>query len=205
MQKHGHRVLLTVSHSVTPNEMWAVEVCYDAKNGMKLWKLGSMDYVMAIDQAGTREVDFAFRSVPDALRSYYQRFSDIGTLVSEVERVVLLSDLIDKPRANRKFGFAGVSRITSEPRPPVLAHAIRGGEMQVETELTFLATEQDLDIFRLGHRHPGHIAYEGCSGAPVISEHGELVGLVVGGCESDSTIRSLPLRFYASAVHAAMR
>jgi hypothetical protein len=71
VQKHGHRVLLTVSHSVTPNEMWAVEVCYDAKNGMKLWKLGSMDYVMAIDQAGTREVDFAFRSVPDALRSYY--------------------------------------------------------------------------------------------------------------------------------------
>jgi hypothetical protein len=204
VQTGAHRVLLSVSHSVAPDESWAVEVRYDPVKGTELWRVGNMEYVRAIDQAGVRNVDFSFRTVPDELRSYFQRFSDTGFLMSEHERLVLRSDLTAEPKCGCAYGFAGFSGVTTEPRPPTLAHQILGGELQVETGLAFLRTERDFDFFGLRHQHPGHAAYRGCSGAPIISEDGDLVGLVVRGCESDSTILSLPLRFYASAVAAAL-
>ena len=200
----GHRLVLTVSHAVRSDEIWAIELQYERSRGAKLWKVGTMQYMLEIARDEVREVDFSFASVPADLRAKWQRFSDQGQLVEQQERVILESDFSVAPRPGVKYGFAGLTRRTSEPAPPGHPHAIAGAELRVETGLTYRETANGLDKYDLDHPHPGHEHYHGCSGAPVLSEDGDLVGLVVCGCVSQSTISALPLRSYRGAVDAAL-
>jgi hypothetical protein len=199
-----HRLVLTVSHAVRPAEEWAIELHYEPDSGTKLWKLGPMQYTLSIDGAGLQEVDFAFTTVPTDVEARWQRFSDDGALVEEQGRVVLSSDLSAAPRPGVIYGFAGLTRHTIEPKPPHHPHAIAGAEVRVESGLTYRGMVQGLDHYALGHRHPGNEYYRGCSGAPVLSADGDLVGLVLGGSEADATIYALPLRHYRTALMAAV-
>jgi hypothetical protein len=202
---YSRRILLTASHAVRPDEQWAVEIRYDSQNGTQLYRLGAMQYVMASGYGPTAEVDLAFCIVGTDFCPRFQCFNDAGVIAEETPRIVLKSDLRVPPRTGIKYGFSGTSGVTLEPRPPALNHAILSGRVPLELGLTFLESDTEYDIFQLGHAHPGHSAFRGCSGAPIISEEGDLVGLLVGGCESTSTIRSLPLRRYASAVAAGIQ
>lgn len=199
----GHRALLSVAHSVKPNEAWAIELQYEGSAGTKLWKLGTMNYMAVVESEVARPVDFAFTLVPLDVRARWQHFSEHGTLVAEEERLILRSDFSVIPRPEVKYGFAGLTKHTAEPAPPGNSHAISGADLRVETSLKYRDTVEGMDRYDLGHAHPGHEYYRGCSGAPVLSEDGDLVGLVVSGCESDATIRALPLRHYSSALAAA--
>jgi len=204
VEYHEHRLLLTVAHAVQPDEAWAVELGYERIRGARLWNVGAMQYMLEVARDKARTVDFCFTSVPGDLRAKWQRFSDQGQLVEERERIVLRSGFSMAPQPNVKYGFAGLTRRTSEPAPPGHPHAIAGAELTVETGLTYRETADGLDTYDLGHRHPGDEHYVGCSGAPVLSEHGDLVGLVVCGSVSQATVSALPLRRYRGAVDAAL-
>jgi hypothetical protein len=49
------------------------------------------------------------------------------------------------------------------------------------TGVKFVWTENDLHYSAPPFEHPGHDYFKGCSGAPILSESGELVALVIGG------------------------
>lgn len=195
-----NRLILTVAHAVQPDEAWAIELEYKGTQGMKLYRIGAMEYLIEVTGKQIREVDFSFTIVPQNVQAKWQQFSDQGKVVDEEERVILLSDLSSSPLPNLKYGFAGIAHPTSEPAPPGIPHKISGGEFTIETELTFIETVNGLDKYSLGKKHPGDDHYIGCSGAPLLSEDGDLVGLVVSGCELDSTINALPLRKYRSYI-----
>jgi hypothetical protein len=201
----GKRLLLTVAHAVKPDEAWALEIQYEASRGTKLWKLGQMQYFLQVEPSVIKDVDFAFTEIPTDLRAKYQRFSEQGIVIGADERVILDTDLTAAPHQGLKYGFAGGTQHTGEPALPGFPHEIAGSELRYETGLTYRDTVDGLDRYDLGHPHPGHKYYKGCSGAPLLSENGDLVGLVVCGSEEDATIFALPLRQYASAIAAALK
>jgi CBS domain-containing protein len=77
---------------------------------------------------------------------------------------------------------------------------VLGGEIRVYSGLKYLRTEGDFHIFKLPFAHPGHDHFRGCSGAPVLSEGGKLVGLVSGGDIPTNVIRVLSLAAYKTPI-----
>jgi hypothetical protein len=66
--------------------------------------------------------------------------------------------------------------------------------------MQYLETKDDMHIFRLGSKHPGHDRFRGCSGAPIISKNGQVVGLVCGGDSNSDTIYGIALSAYKTFV-----
>ena len=72
--------------------------------------------------------------------------------------------------------------------------------MRVYSGLTYSRTESDYHIFTLPFKHPGHEQFQGCSGAPVFSDSGELVGLVCKGRIEQDEIWAISINAYKVAL-----
>jgi hypothetical protein len=57
--------------------------------------------------------------------------------------------------------------------------------------LKFAKTMAEIHEFHLPVPHPGHEAFRGCSGAPMVSTARKVMGLVTSGCEVDNVVRSI--------------
>ena len=200
----GHRIVLTVSHAVRPDEKWAIELYYEDPKGTKLWEIGTMDFLTEVKSSGVTDVDVAFAKVPDDIESRFQQFDENGKVAHSQRRVVLDCGLDVKPDETQTYGFSGLTRFTKEVQPPSLSHEIAGAKLQVECNMEYMGLEEGLDRFKLDHDHPGDAEYKGCSGAPILSCEGELVGLVIGGCKEKNEIYGLPLRNYTDAIKISL-
>src|SRR3546814_19908035 len=54
--------------------------------------------------------------------------------------------------------------------------------------LRYERTEGGYHVFQLPVQHPGHDAFQGCSGAPILDMERRVVGLVCSGSIPDNTI-----------------
>jgi hypothetical protein len=75
-----------------------------------------------------------------------------------------------------------------------------GGKLKVYSGLIYSRTENDYHVFTLPFEHPGHQYFQGCSGAPVLSPSGALVGLVCKGCEQQNEICAISASAYKIAI-----
>ena len=66
--------------------------------------------------------------------------------------------------------------------------------MVVYPGLAYSHTEDDIHHFRLPVPHPGHGAFEGCSGAPIVDLNRKVVTLVVGGNTEKNTIQGIAIQ-----------
>lgn len=72
-----------------------------------------------------------------------------------------------------------------------------------ETHLGFNGrNESGSLVFRLAHKHPGHGYYKGCSGAPILSDDGTPVAVLIGGDEASDCLFGAPITKFASALSA---
>jgi len=58
--------------------------------------------------------------------------------------------------------------------------------------------------FRLSGQHKGHKIYRGSSGAPIVDYSGEIVSIVVGGCERDNEIYGVPINKYEHIIGSSI-
>src|SRR3546814_6545958 len=66
--------------------------------------------------------------------------------------------------------------------------------------LRYERTEGGYHVFQLPVQHPGHDAFQGCSGAPILDMERRVVGLVCSGSIPDNTISYVSLARYGVAL-----
>lgn len=194
----GRRILLTVQHATGNEGNWAVEVGFDPSRGTKLYQLGPMNFFVQFQLGQLAEfVDLSYVRIPDTVTPLIQDLNVRGEVFGEAERLVLNTALDQVPTHGSRYGFAGLN---------YLFHADRElhTELRVEADLSFVREEGGMYTFSLNHRHPGDWYYKGCSGAPVLSHAGDLIGLVVGGCEKDDTVNVISLAHYRGALEVSL-
>ena len=194
----GRRILLTVQHAVKRQGIWAMEIAYRPPNGTLIYQLGPMNFFVRVAPGKrSRHIDFAYVCLPDDVQPLIQEVSPRGEIYREEPRLTLDSALDQEPQKGMRYGFAGFGNNDRSE------HAVFG-DVQLEDNLSFLRERSGLYYFRLNHDHPGHEVYEGCSGAPILSQEGDLVGLVVGGSKSAKTIRAVALPQYRGVLEVSL-
>jgi hypothetical protein len=65
--------------------------------------------------------------------------------------------------------------------------------MVVYPGLQYSHSEQEMHYFKLPVEHPGHEAFHGCSGSPIVDLNRNVVALVVGGDLAINTVRGVAI------------
>jgi hypothetical protein len=190
----AQRTVLTVAHVTGNQGRWAIELRHEAGVGTKLYEIGTMNLLARMDPGtgSVRPVDLAYAAAPNDLQATYALYQ-ARTLVREEPRVGLATDLSASPEHGRRYGFSGQVKVD---RVDVVQEL--QADVELETGLIYEGEENFYDIYSLDHPHPGDASYKGCSGAPILSPDGDLVGLVCGRGTGE-TVRALPLRRYRVA------
>lgn len=200
VEYRDQRLLLTVEHATRNGGRWAIELDYSPITGTQLHPIGPLQFVRECDLFGTdppRTVDLAYAFVPSGLCPRFAVYQG-RDLVRRLPRLVLRSDFSAIPRAGQRYGFSGHVQLGWVPGDPPELHA----DVQLETGLVLAGMEAGDDIYAVEHSFPGDERYKGCSGAPILSTDGDLVGLVLGRVTGQPLLRALPLRRYRAAIDA---
>lgn len=189
---NGHRILLSVFHATKNNGSWGIEVSSDSANGTKLYKPGEFHYVgeMKIGDPIIKEVDFSFREVPNDLVSTLQEIDNSGRIIAEHERSIFELNYSKQLNGNLNYGFAG------QVLPEWHTNNMLASELRIYDGLKYLRTEDQFHVFQTPVPHPGHEHFQGCSGAPILDEDGDIVALVCSGAVEKNTIYGVSLSRY---------
>jgi hypothetical protein len=186
----GHRLLLIVSHKSLAEGNWAIEIEYDRDKGTHLYQVGGLNYLARSNWATVNKIDtidFSYVSVPSNLVSFYQEIDAGGYITKHVQRTVFNETLETQPNSEELYAFSGQIKHSKE-------NWFLCSEPMTVIGLTFERSEGDFHYFKLPFPHPGHEAFHGCSGAPIIDSEGRVVALVCGGDTASNTIHGISLR-----------
>lgn len=189
----GRRILLTVSHATGNQKNWAIQQRYIPEKGTQTYALGAMHFLAKASLSGCRlkDIDFSYVEVPTSICAYRQEVSTPTSVKTEHLITVHKPSLEDVPVPTESYGFCGMVLPTHENH---FGQFCVGGEIRVYSGLSFVRSEGEYDVYRLPFKHPGHDHFRGCSGSPVLSSSGAMVGLVCKGFEETDELYALSLR-----------
>ena len=185
-----HRFVLSVEHAVKRGTTgWAIEIGYDPELGTDVYYPRGFAYVgESTRNTGTMlELDLCFAEISASLEPRYEHRTPRG-LFDQRPRHIFKAENFATPNQGGVFAFSG--RVKKEQHG---ADALVS-EMTVYPGLKYLRSENELHIFELPVPHPGHDAFHGCSGAPIVDFNGKVVALVKSGNRSTSTISGVAIQ-----------
>ena len=173
---------------------WYIECEYEPERcATKLHRIGtpSMALQFNIQTGGSYMPDISWQRLPNDFTSIFQKFSTSGVLQASEPRKEfnILNEILPNLRDN--YAFSGNIQPNYDPSAPLRSLETT---WHVYANLKFHHSTDKFDYYRLPFEHPGHIFFEGCSGAPLVNQRFEVIGLISG--YDDQLIRVLPLRFY---------
>jgi len=194
----GRKFVLSVAHATGEGENWAAEMRHEKGKGTLLHRFGVTNFVAEYNfTTNTQEdVDFSYSEVQLDFESWFQVLDPSGAIQSE-ERRAEFDFARHEPNQDETYAFAG--QVQTEIHAE---HQLLVSEMVVYPGLRYERTEGGYHVFRLPVPHPGHEAFQGCSGAPVLDTQGRIVGLVCSGDIGANTITAVSLARYGAAVDA---
>jgi hypothetical protein len=183
----------TVAHATDNMGNWAVEIGFDTKQGkMALYQLGQMGFVKKFvlkrGKLKEREYDFSYKLLTEDIFPRRQILNEEGAILEDQAILPVVTELADKPEAGKRYGFWGCTKQRKS-----------GNFLKVtpkyEAELSYerVGEYNQLYLFRSPNAYKSYEEYKGCSGAPILSEDGELVALVVEGDKKKTGIFGLPI------------
>ncbi|MEA9566257.1 hypothetical protein [Xanthomonas sp. WHRI 8932A] len=145
-----------------------------------------------------RDVDFSYVELPQDIVAYRQEIEvPTNKIKAEAHITVHALTLVEVPSADDTFGFCGMVLPAQEKH---FGQLYFSGEVRIYEGLSFIRTEGDYHVFKLPFKHPGHLHFKGCSGAPIINGAGVPVALVCEGREEQDEIWGISLAAYKVAV-----
>lgn len=202
----GCRFILSAKHVVDLDHGgWSIVVKQDGVGQLEYYRPNAFTYVGEFRRStgDMRMLDLCAAQISPKLETWYEYRTPRG-LFDKRPHHVFDTAFIAEPRADQIYGFSG--RVRSERHG---ADAFVS-DMVVYPGLTFSHTENEVHHFKLPVDHPGHEAFKGCSGAPIVDFERRLVAVVSGGDMKSNTVhgiaiqRVLPnLSFLASATSGA--
>lgn len=195
----GNRLLFSVFHATGGiSDRWLIRLRYDAaRNRTDVFYAPRFNrFVETSPNAPIQGVtfDLSFIRVPPDIVPYFQHLQPSG-LVEERERPIFASDLCEQPQKNIPYAFAGEVRPFFVPDCDTLTvdHCTYPGLILDRTEGVY-------HYFRLPFDHPGHDAFKGCSGAPIVGFDRRVVALVVGGDIETNEIFGISMSAFKTAI-----
>ena len=186
----GRRFLLAAAHAVPRSSAgWALEIGYDPAKGTEVLHLAPFVYLgeYSLGSKALRELDLCAVEVPGDLVCYYENRTLRG-LFDKRPRHVFTYEPGAHPDPEGVYAFSGQVRREQHSETTFAA------EMVVYPGLKYLQSQDEIEVFKLPVEHPGHDAFHGCSGAPVVSMDRKVVGIVMNGHVPTNTIRALSLK-----------
>lgn len=110
----------------------------------------------------------------------------------EAPRTIFKLTFNEQPILGERYGFSGHTQLEELPHPTNSNLSVLCATQTILGDLFYTETKDDMHYFKLPGKHPGHIYFEGCSGAPIINERGQPVALVVGGDIEEDIIWGVP-------------
>jgi hypothetical protein len=186
----GRRFLLSVEHAVKRGSTgWAIELGYDSNLGTEVYWPNEFVYIGEFTRSTTtlRELDLCLAEVPRSLEPKYEYRTPRG-LFDQRPRHIFTPDFSAKPDPQGVYAFSG------QVKPEQHAPNVVAFEMVVYPGLKYLRSENELHVFQLPVAHPGHDAFHGCSGGPIVDMNKNVVALVTGGDGSANTVSGISLQ-----------
>ncbi len=193
----GRKLVLSVSHA-TGHGRWVAEMEFDPALDKTLihyfglqWSAKHLDQTTSMPE----ELDFSFTEVPADFFSMMQERNSVGKIVDQCLRHEFITSLEDLPVKDEVYAFAGCVRTTQ------LDETTYWREPNVYPGLRYQCTEGHYHVFELPVEHPGHEAFKGCSGAPIVDRKQRIVALVCSGDADSNTITGVSVHHIAPAIH----
>ena len=170
------RLLVTAAHSVAKASNWGVDLGPDSLGRNELY----WPYQFSIIEGPG--LDFAVSRVASDLQPYYQERGPPGMIGRPAPYHVFSPSEIGNPDPSEIFAFSGKIQPEMNPdnsffRQPIVYPGLRLID-RVDHRL----------VFQLPVDHPGHEAFRGCSGAPIVDRKRRCVGHVIGGDADENVI-----------------
>ncbi|MFA5804266.1 MAG: hypothetical protein WC879_06450 [Melioribacteraceae bacterium] len=190
--------ILTVSHATKNFGKWAIEIAYEPSKGTQLYFIGQMNFLIeaTLGSSIVKDVDFSYAIVPENIQPIYQQFDTTGKIIDQFPRTKNQIDFNVNPSTEKKYGFSGQTKLSLE-------NSYLFGEIRLITDLKYLEERDGFYVFKLPFKHQGHEYYQGCSGAPIIDNEGNIVALVTSGDEDTDTIMGINIKKYKVALDIA--
>ena len=186
----GFRYILSVEHVVKQGTSgWAVVVQQEGNGQLEYHRPNMFSYVGEFRRSTTaiRLLDLCVAKVPPSLNTWFENRTPRG-LFDKRPHHVFSSDAIATPDPDQIYGFAGHVR-TEQHGANVFV-----SDMVVYPGLVYSHSQDEFHFFKLPVNHPGHDAFYGCSGAPIVDFNRKLVAIVVGGDVKEGTIHGIAIQ-----------
>lgn len=193
-------LLLTVAHATGDQANWALQLRYMPQVGTQLHRLGAMNFLAkaTLTSPVLEDVDFSYVEIPGTTAPYRQEIeAPTNRIKAEAPITVHTLTFSETPDPDDIFGFCGMVMAQREEH---FGQQYFSGELRPYVGLKFLRTEGDYHVFKLPFKHPGHVHFRGCSGAPIVNGSGTPVALVCGGSEEHDEIWGISLTRYKVAI-----
>lgn len=193
----GRKVVLSVSHA-TGTGRWIAEMRFEPALGKTLIHyFGSQWTVQHLYQSNSmpEKLDFSFTEVPAEFHSMMQERNSTGVIVNERPRHEFITALQEVPCVEEIYAFTG------RVHPAQLDDLTYWLQPTVYPGLKYLSTEGDYYVFKLPVGHPGHDAFKGCSGAPIVDRKRQVVALVCSGDIESNTVTGIAVSHVAEVLH----
>lgn len=148
-----------------------------------------------------KEIDFSYVTVPNELQPYYQEIEAPGKVLFEMPATIHAITFNGSPDKNFTYSFCGNVLPQLEKHPGVTLFAC---ERRIYSGLSYDRSEGEFHVFKLPISHPGHEHFQGCSGAPVLDQIGDVVGLVCHGDKETDEIWAISVQKYRAALNTQL-
>lgn len=202
----GRKFILSARHAVEPDSKgWAIELGYDPVKGTEMYWPKNFSYMAEMKKGSgiLDNLDFCFAEIAVGVESTYAHRTPYSVSDVRARHIFDIKNFV-KPSPTGIYAFAG------EVKPEMHGPDAIATEMNVYPNLRFIGTEGPFHVFKLPVDHPGHQAFRGCSGAPVVDTERRVVALVSDGDLGTGTIRGVAisravtaLTWYCNATNAA--
>lgn len=174
-----------------------MELRYVPGQGVELFQLGGLAFLrggaIKHNKLKSKDVDFSYKLLTPPLAPRHQVLSTTGAILTDEPKLILESDLSLSPDTSVEYGFWGLTRQTFDSR-----HLV--STPKLELGMKFRRPEGDRFFFTTQKPYKTYKDFYGCSGAPILTNEGELLSLVVEGDKRKTGIYGLDLRNYRFAL-----
>ncbi|MBZ4033907.1 hypothetical protein K6T82_03965 [Flavobacterium sp. 17A] len=197
------RFVLSIAHATIASSIWHMEVhsAEQVEEGQWRTKLQPLEmgfltefYFEKNNVTDPKMVDFTYRMLKPSISSFQVLNDPENNTIVGFERAVLKANFDISPSKNKKYGFYGKVRFGGVKDQQIIF------EDRLEEDLTYVGEEGQYFVFELSHKYGSHDNYRGCSGAPVIDQDNNLIGLVSYGIKSKNLIYAINISKYRSVL-----
>ena len=186
----GSRFIVAAEHVVKRDSTgWAVVVQQDGTGQLEYYRPNAFTYVGEVRKsaAAIRFLDLCTAEVSSDLQTWYEYRTPRGLFEKRLHHV-FDSGAIASPEHGQVYGFSGQVRTERH------GNTAFASDMAVYSGLTYSHSEEEIHHFMLPVPHPGHDAFQGCSGAPIVDFNRKVVALVVEGDTTTNTIKGVAIQ-----------